>query len=491
MTFFFSLLFTILTFLGGVEFQDPPNHRIVLSIGGNGQPTAEQLHLADEIGIDLLEVSRTENLSFPDPQRFNYLLDIGPAYAIPDRLFQQMGTIKEEIVLRYRQLDEHTGGRIAAVSILYYPYQSHQDFLPLASALADSLSGEVPGPFFYHSLESELSPVPEGFQFSSQRFESGRSKTVHQSSVHFIPSSNSHQTYTDLNRVLNQIRSFDQSILVFPAAWFFAQLEQRPELQYLYTDHLEGKAVSIPLPAEPDSPPSVNWSVILLLVIWVSFALHYRNQPIYSQSVTRYFTNHGFFVSDVMENRLRNVMPGINLLTQHALLTGLFLYVSAQVLVSPQGLNILEYYFPALFIVDGEPLLSLFLFGILFAIILQGISVIWIFLLNRQLTSFSQILNLYSWPLHLNLLIVTFLVMFNQVGYAERYVMLLSVVFALVWFFSFNVASIDSAKYLKSKRVLFLAATLGIHILIVVGFLIFIFYTPSIIEPLMFAITTA
>ena len=287
--------------------------------------------------------------------------------------------------------------------------------------------------------------------------------------------------FLSLSRVLNE------SITILPARWFFNQVEQRSDLRYLIRDFTSGNNITFPLPQQPEPPPFINWSVILLLLIWGSYALHFRYQPIYSQSMTRYFSNHMFFVDDVMENRLRNVLPGFILLIQHALLTGLFVFACVEVLVSSLGLDVIRNYFPSLMFLESTTL-SLFLSAVIVAVVLQTVSVIWIYVTNKKLTSFSQILNLYSWPLHLNLIVVTFLVVFNSVGFDEIWTLILITVFILIWFFSFNIAAIDSSKYLEKGRYLFLLGTVGIHVCIVIGILVYLLYSPSFLEPIIFAI---
>jgi hypothetical protein len=133
-------------------------------------------------------------------------------------------------------------------------------------------------------------------------------------------------------------------------------------------------------------------------------------------------------------------------------------------------------------------ILSLFISAVLVAVLLEMVSVFWIYISNKKLTSFSQILNLYSWPLHLNLLVVTFLVVFNRVGFDEIWTLILGAVFILIWFFSFNIAAIDSSKFLENGRTLFLSGTVGVHMLVMIGIFMYLLYSPSILEPILFAI---
>ncbi|MEX2457092.1 MAG: hypothetical protein WD381_07240, partial [Balneolaceae bacterium] len=302
------------------------------------------------------------------------------------------------------------------------------------------------------------------------------------------PGDDERQTLLTLEKQLNESLRFDDSLIILPAEWLLNKLEENPDFQFIIQKYLNGEQVTIPLPNQSADNPGVNWSVLLLFLIWISFVLHYKYQPVYSQSAARYFTNHTFFVTDIMENRLRNPLPGIYLLLQHALITGLFFYVSAQVLFSENGLQILAHHFPSIIWLESV-LGSFFLIGIILALILQSVSILWIYLLNNKLRYFSQVINLYSWPLHINLFSVTLLVMFNQVGFGEKWIMALGIIFGLVWFFSFNIAAIDGAKFLDKYRILYLLATVGLHVLIVVIIIWFVLFSASITDPFRFAIS--
>jgi len=485
-----SLLLSLLLFTGTVSEADQqqPN-RIVLSIPGEGfTPNEQQLAIAAELEITLFEISTPRMAELLDESEFRFFLDIGHPYVVPGKLSEESGEMISTLDTNYRNLRQTAADRILAVSIFKYPFETHPNFNSRAEAVADSVSAFINEPLYYHSILSEGSGLPAGFNFVSVRHSVSSASTADTPFIHFEPSDDRNKTYSKLNALLTEIQQLEEPFLVLPAPWFFSELSHREELRYIFADFISGEAVTFPLPADSPDPPFMNWSVVLLLAIWGSFALHYRFQPIYSQSMIRYFTNHTFFVTDVIENRLRNILPGLYLLIQHALLTGLFVYACAEVVVSPPGLKVLSHHFPGLMII-GTPLFSLFLTGILTAVILQTLSVIWIYLANKNLTSFSQILNLYSWPLHLNLIVVTFLIVFNQVGFDEIWIFILSALFILIWFFSFNIAAIDSSKFLDDGRFYFLTGTIGVHIILMLGALIYLLNTPSLLEPLLFAIS--
>lgn len=488
------LIFSVLLLFmlpGFGEFQQSdqqPTHRIALSFSNDDfVPTEQQLGILEDLNIRLFEISDPEMAAYLTHPRYRFLIDAGPEFQVPGILSEQLGRESDEFRLRMDEFRRQTGDRIAAVSLFRYPFETYNGFPETAVAFVDSLGDAISEPLYYHSAFPGANLLPGGYNFTSKRADPNQAFHTAFPVMHIVPSGNRYGTYDLLNKIFEELQTIDESITILPARWFFSQIEQHNDLRYLFRDFTSGNTITLPLPEQPESTPFMNWSVILLLLIWGSFALHFRYQPIYSQSMTRYFSNHPFFVNDVLENRLRNVLPGFILLVQHALLTGLFVFACVEVVVSSIGLQVIRHYFQPLMLLEST-LLSLFLSAVLVAVFLQLMSVVWIYVSNKRLTSFSQILNLYSWPLHLNLLVVTFLVVFNMVGFDEIWTLILGAVFILIWFFSFNIAAIDSSKFLEKGRILFLSGTVGIHILLVISLFIYLLFTPSILEPILFAI---
>lgn len=491
MPLFLSVLFTLLTFANITPDTDQPNqHRLVLSFVSDGfVPSEQQLAVAEGLNMTLFEVSEPSQVSSFSDRQYSYLLAIGPEFQVPGQLSHNLSAVADDMLRTYRDFERIIPGKIAAVGAMRYPFESYPNFIETAEALSDTLLTEITVPLYLQSAGYPVNNRPYGFNFTSVRAHPEQSQHIDRSVVHFVPSDDLNATFSSLNQTMDYLLNYDESILILPASWFFSQLERQSDLRYLFTDHMSGNSVVLPLPSEESQPPYFNWSIVLLFLIWGSFALHFRYQPIYGQSVIRYFSNHSFFVDDVMEHRLRNVLPGIVLLMQHALLTGLFVYASMEVMVTKLGLEVLNFHFPGIMLF-ANPLFSLFMAGVATALLLQAISALWIYFSNKELTAFSQVLNLYSWPLHLNLLVVTFLIVFNQMGFSEILILVLAGLFIIIWFFSFNIAAIDSTKLLETTgaKILFLSLTVGLHIVLLLGVLTYFLYTPSVIEPILFAI---
>lgn len=469
--------------------QESSGTRIALELTSqnNRSLSGEQLQQARDIGIDALVISDPGQLAGMDPAGFLIFLNAGYQYPSVYKFQQQMDVLIAKVLEQYRATEQAYPGQIAAVEVFRYPNDKDRRFGPLATQFADSIAQYINRPLYYTSAYPDA-PVPaDGFQFRSVRYTPPVPADAFQDpSVQFLPSENIRESLRSLE-ILFGLQTESESVIVLPSEWFFDRLEHQPELEYVISSYIDGSRVAFPLPAESEEITGMNWGVLLLFLIWMSVFMHLKFQPIYSQSLPRYFFSHTFLVLDVMEHRIRNSVSGFIVLIQHALLTGLFFYVSAEILISETGLNLLVHYFPYLF-PFANPLLSLFFMGVILAFILQLISVFWIYILNREMKYLRQTLNLYSLPLHINLLTVTLLVVFNQVGLGEFWMAALSILFAVVWFCSFNMAAIDGAKFLSRYKFLNILLTVGLHTLLIFGLAWAVINMPQIYEPLQMAV---
>lgn len=472
-----------------VQFVQESENRILLSFSDDPEfiPSQEQLDAVHTMGIRYLEVANPSGFEDFQTDSFYVFPDAKIRFLVAWQLREQQQKLTNYIQELVRRSNEFFPGQVSAVNIFHYPAETDSVFNTYATQLTEELQTQISLPVYYRSAFSKLTPLSESFDFVSA-FSSSEPVNIQSEIVHFSPSGRTHEDFITLQNLFHNMDARNGGMISIPARWFYTQLENRPELNIVYSEFLSGTPIDFPLPQQEKAAPVINWSVILLFIIWASFLLHFRYQPVYASSLFRYFVNHSFFIIDVKERRIRNASTGLILLGQHMLMTGLFFYVSAEIIVSKLGLEALSIHFPYLFI-PGYELLSLFFLGVILALVLQAVSVIWIYMLNKELNFFSQILNLYSWPLHLNLITVTLLVVFNQQGSAEFWVLSLSMVYALIWFFSFNLAAIDAAQFLERRKGLNLFLTVGLHLIGVVFAIWYFIGTPWIIEPILLAVS--
>lgn len=490
--FFISwLLFSLPEVVYSGQNVPSSQHQIVLDLSSRNSfsPSQDQIELAQSMGINALSFSDPTQVDGISIEGFAIILQSDIIFPLRHELYSELDNFQEAILTKYRETDRLFPGQITAMELFSYPHELDEYFPALAQQLSSNVTSNLNIPLFFRSAYPTVSQLPGGFEFKLVRISTDMAENFapHQY-TYYMPGQSVRNSLIGLDHIFNSTNQLNSSVLFLPADWFFNMVEEHPELEIVISSYVNGNPVPIPLPVQESTPPKINWSVLFLFLLWISFVVHFRFQPVYAQNISRYFLNHPFYVIDIMEHRIRNALPGIIVLTQHALLTGLFFFVSAEILIRELGLNALSYHLPYLFIFQNE-LLSLFVIGILLALALQFISLFWIYLLNNKMKYVSQVLNLYSWPLHINLIIVTFLVVLNQRGSAEVWMFSLSIVFAVVWFLSFNIAAIDGARFLDRFKVLNIFLTVGIHTLLVSFLIWYLIYSPTLIEPLRLAIS--
>ncbi len=475
----------------GISDENELGNRIALSFVEPKSfiPSDNQLSTAQSIGIDLLEISDPSEIGNHPAESFYFLLDGGITFPTIHKLQSEKSDLAVELLEKYRGISDRYPGKIAAFSIFRFPSDQSEGFLPIASSIADSIQQNINIPLFYQSAYPIISEIPEGFNFASTRILGGSELPPMISQVTFFtPSDYDDISLITLQEILNETLEFEDSIVIIPAAWFFEITERQPDLGLIFSDYFEGHEVTFPLPAKPDPLPPLNWSIVLLFVIWGGFFIHYRYQPICLSVSLRYLFNHTFFVADVMHGRFRNISAGLILIGHHAMITGLFLFTTGQYALTDSGKQVLSAYFPGM-IFSGFELLSLFVIGILFSLLLNLFSLSWIYILNKQIKNFSQVVNLYSWPLVLNLPVITLIVYLSALDVNHIWILGSSVVFLLVWFMSFNTAAIAGVRYLDKYRALNVFLTIGLHFMFMSAIIVFVIFTPAVLEPLIFAVS--
>lgn len=211
---------------------------------------------------------------------------------------------------------------------------------------------------------------------------------------------------------------------------------------------------SIPV-EEPDhaSPSGVVVTLFIVVGLWLfTFAF----MPSYRKSLSRYVLTHSFFVADVVYRRIRinGAMTVLWLLS--ATLSGLFLIVAVELLLSPHALEWIEStIFP-----PNDVLL--FLIGFLLSLIWDGLMMLWLYATGHRTPA------LYLWPRHLHFGIVILLVAIAGGSPLAWMAPLLLFLFPLIWIFSFYQSLHDHGASMGSKRTRGLLLTALPHVLLTI-----------------------
>lgn len=486
------LLFSFSVSAQGNEPDNNTGHQIALAIspGGNFSYSQQQLDQAFSDGIRLLEIYDTSVEDLFSVESFNILFNTDIRFLTARQLEKDRSRLSNEILQLYRDAESAFPGKIAALGVFNYADEEEPRFGLHAASLADTLLTQIDKPLYYNSAFEIPREFPSNFNFVSARVPARTA--LHTSAVYpvtrFQPSGSSRTSLQVLQHLLNRSLESENSLIILPAEWYFQQVESLPEIRTVFASYFDEEPVRFPLPAQKTSSPDPNWPVILLFLIWAGFLLLFRLQPFYADSLFRFFFSHSFFVSDIMGNRIRSGTTGLILMLQHLFITGLLFYTAARAVLSDLGVQALSYHFPYLFI-TGYEIASFFAAGILLALLYQCIAVIWIYYLNKKINFLSQVLVLYSWPFHINLLLVSLLVVLTQYNSSVSFVWIIGGFFFFTWFLCFNLTAVQTARYLHRLKPLNLLLTVGLHTLAAVMLLLFLLYYPGIRDPLLLALS--
>ncbi len=484
-----SLLFYWLIFIPGTTSDYYENNgngnRIAIHIGSaDTLPTNEQLQFANSLGIDLIEIADPTRLHSAVLQDFYILLSSRNKFITKRELSEEKSALINRTEQNYRGLSTAVRDRVAAVSIAKYPADFTEDFLRQLSIAADSLSRKLNKPIYYQSGLSNPLSFPQTLGFISVYYDAKDSpENLTSPVVFFSPDIENHRnSVQNFEEVLNNSLGYETSIVIVPSHWFFDTLEHQPDIALLISAHLNGELVNLPLPAETLPGMEANWQIILLFSLFAVLILHYKYQPFFLSFAARYYFNHSFFVADLFEGRVRSKSSGLVIIILHAVATGHLFHVLSGYLISFNGFSALTFYLPQLFLAGYEQFI-LFIAGFLLALSTHVISIFWIFILNKKISQIVQAMHLYCWPLLLNILIAAFAVVFIEIGYGSAVILTLSALFFVVWFMSFNIAAIDGSRQLEKNPVWYLTFTVILHAVLIVATVVFLLFTPWLMEP--------
>lgn len=467
--------------------QTEPRHRIALKVNNaeNTALTSEQLQRVREIGIDLLEISFPTSIPTSELEPFYLLLDTEIDFTIENEVEADQDLILNSIQLSYNTVPSELRDNIAAIKVFDFPADFSASFSSSTDSLFFKLSESIDKPLYYQSAFSAPEYPVHNVNFRSNRItaKTDSSSSTFSPILFFEPASNHVASLNELQALLNWSLNQPESLVIIPADWFLSQIESQSSFSMIISSYLEEESVDFPMPAQTSESSDANWPIILLLLVWASFVLHYKYQPMYKSTLPRYFFYHSFFVHDVKQQRIRSALPGIIVLLQHTFITGLLFYMLADGFISDLGLQSLSYHYSALFF-SGFEELSIFILGVLFSLLFHIVSIAWLYLPNKKLKRLTQVVNLYSWPFHINLIIATIAFYIIKVLSAEDWAIATVIVYFFFWFCGFIVAAFDSARFLNKFRVPNLFLTVGLYFLLIIASLILAIFLPDIYQPL-------
>lgn len=448
-------------------------------------PTQSDLDNLLSTGINLIEFSNPTYFNSRSIDDFYILMGTTDSYVTINKFESEMDNLKESTLTHYWAFEDLYPGKLAALKLFHIPADFHTSFKDLSATYINDLSDEIDLPFYYQSsnlLPDQGDVTPYRF-VSTYLKESDEITFMPNSVIYFDPGPDHQLALKRLEVLLEQSLEIDDSIIIIPSDWFFERLQAQPDLQLVFSNYSQGNLIPIPLPTKKGQIPDLNLSVILLLLIWVLIISLYKFRPNFTDTLYRFFLNHSFFASDTMENRNRNFSDAFIILLLHIIVTALFFYTFSTQIFSLNGLDSLSHNLPYLLISGSEPF-SFLVLGLILSTISHVISIFWIYLLNKSMNRIGQALQLYSWGLSLNFLIVTLIIFLSFWNASQNWIYFLSILFLLVWMISFNIAAIDGARSLERRKILNILLTFGLHTVLIIGLIFYTIMTPEIYETL-------
>lgn len=282
-------------------------------------------------------------------------------------------------------------------------------------------------------------------------------------------------------QLLNDLFEKKPRLLFFDSVWFSKAVHLNPYLLQALQNYKNGEEFILPLQKQEPLTPAFNWPVLVFVLIWISLGIHILISQTYKPLIFRFFSGHRFFVDDIMRYRERTFLSGTFLLFQHAVFTGLVIYILSSLLISEKGLEALFYFLPQAAIF-GQNYFSIFIIGMIISILVQFIGLMWLYLPSKSMTHFSQALNLYTWIFHLDFILVSIMLILLLSDGSGLVIMILGVLFVLNWLLGFLFTAVDSSKYLVQKRPSYILYTFGLHTVINITLLILVLSNDYLID---------
>ncbi|MFY0698558.1 MAG: hypothetical protein JXR11_11940 [Balneola sp.] len=268
-----------------------------------------------------------------------------------------------------------------------------------------------------------------------------------------------------LSRLKKQLIN-SELILLLDGEWYRSVLAQNTDLKSTFEGTSGMYPTTIAVPDIPDQTPLIHWSVLVLVLLWISLAVNVASNPTYLETIPRYFTAHRFFVDDILSYRERSSASAVFLLFQHAIFGGLVVYILTKVFINDIGLEALYYHIPYIAIM-GKNYFSLFVLSTLLVLIVEMIALFWLYFPNKEMSHFNQALNLFTWIFHLDFILITLIVTVYFSGQSTSFLAsILAITYVLIWFSSFNITAFDASKRLGMHRNSYLFKTIGLHTLV-------------------------
>lgn len=417
----------------------------------------EQLRLFIRSGISVIEVPAGYDIPYSpaDSGKVQYWIRGGKEYLTFKEIREQQKEIRAQVT---SMLSEYRNN--AAVSHIGVIRQSHTQH-PMSKPVFDDIREQL--------LQDDLSIVL--YETRRQEFLS----VSDTSRLAYVLDQGNYER-SDLIAFSDSLDAFlDRSEIMFIRGdWYLDAAEDFQELPLQLDLRLQNESAFLALPEITKESPAFDAGVLLLILLWGTVAVLIVYYPTYRPMLVRYFGAHSFYVDDIIQYRERAAASGVVLVSIHAVCGALIYSIGFTELLSPQSGSALFHHAPAL-TVFGDTTASIFADAFVLILLVELIALAWLYLPNRELTHFSQVINLYSWIFHVDIILATLTVTFAASGASTFWILSAVLIYTLIWFLAFNIGAIDASRALSNGKNLYLILTIGLHSIISITLVVLVF----------------
>ncbi|HLR76777.1 MAG TPA: hypothetical protein VK106_03900 [Balneolaceae bacterium] len=450
---------------------------------------AEQLEYFSSIGIQYLQIDcklPTEIWNLISKHNFQVYAQLPIKFPITPTFEKSDSAFAEGLQRLIKHYTSHHA--VKAVGIFEYGPVQEPAFQQAVFHFLSSLKSETARPLYYVTSRPGSFAIDSLFDFKILHSKLPNLSVKNGSFIgayYISVDAESQQALSTVEKTLAAVHKKEAQIPVFYEADLILNLAKKfpgfKKTLSLYT-HTADYPLAVEKSETVKQGNQGSLITILLLISWIILAVTYYVSPVFRNSMTRYFTGHQFYIKDVYERHLRSVLPGASILFQQVILTGIVFFCISNVFISPLGKEALLYHYPVLSIF-GETGYALLFWGFAAAVVFEILCLSWLLVTNPRLKYFSQVFNLYPWPLQLNLLIVTIMVTIYSSGENEMLLFITGLVFLIITLAAFIIAAVDAINLSKSQKRLWVAASsLLLYIVLLTGSIIWIYFSPYLLK---------
>ena len=294
--------------------------------------------------------------------------------------------------------------------------------------------------------------------------------------IYFDPTSSDYYDLHHLQSLFQTVRGDSSIVLYLNGKWLQNTLNNHSNFKSVITSYATEPNAVFSNPPVGHPPVKPGYTIIVLMIIWLITAIHYGFEPNYRKSLIRYFGYHRFFIDDIQERVLRFANSNIIVMLIQALTGALFLITFFHFFISDTGFQAITAHYPALDFLGGSDV-QLFFIGFMTILVFNLIGSLWIFISSPDFPLYNQVLTIFLWPQHLNLLLLSLLVTFTTAYQSPFLIYLCGILYVIILLSSFLAASADVYIYTQNKGIFFIKTVLPYLVLVIFTLVWLIGYT--------------